>query len=276
MRRFLIMALAICVAAQMVALPAIAQRPSQPASGGTWELLGETLVNFGVAHDVISIGQSDAHFRNRSYDQLRLTAERGDVKMSVVRLHYLNGYSEDIPLTELVRSGQNTVLPLPERRSFLSKIDLIYSGRAEPGTGGLISGWRRPRMKVFGLNLQAGLPPPPPVNWTLLGENTVRFRSEREVLRFKHNEEWFRTRQFETLHLRVSDGDVFMRAITIAYINGYTETIRVARNLRRGVDLTVDLPGTRSYFRQINMTYRARPGSWQRSTLRVYGQGQGQ
>lgn len=254
-------------------LPATAQRP---ATAGTWELLGETLVNFGVARDVISIGKSDAFFRDRSYDELRLTVQRGNVLMSAVRLHYLNGYVEDIPFTQLVRSGQNVVLPMSERRSFLAQIELIYSGRAEPGTGGLIAGWRRPRMKVFGFNTRAGLPPPPPVNWTLLGENTVRFRGEREVLRLKHGEEWFRTRQFETLHFRVSDGDVDMREIRIGYINGYTETIRVTRNLRPGVDLTVDLPSARSYFRQIDLTYRARPGSWQRSTLRVYGQGQGQ
>jgi hypothetical protein len=281
MRRSIIMALTICVAqvvAQTVMVQSVmAQRPSPPAPAGTWELLGETLVNFGVARDVISIGKSDAHFRDRSYEQLRLTVQRGNVQMSAVRLHYLNGYSEDIQLKELVRSGQYTILPLTERRSFLSQIELIYSGRAEPGTGGLISGWRRPRMKVFGFNTRAGLPAPPPVNWTLLGENTFRFRGEREVLNFKRDEDWFRTRPFDTLHFRVSDGDVDMREIRIGYINGFTETIRVASNLRRGTDLTVDLPGgNRSYFRRIEMTYRARPGSWQRSTLRVYGQGQGQ
>jgi hypothetical protein len=261
----------------IVPTPARAQRERQPTATGTWELLGETLVNFGVARDVISIGRADAHFRNRSYDQLRLAAERGDVKLSVVRLHYINGYQEEIPLSQLVRSGQNAVLPLPERRSYLSQIELIYSGRAEAGTGGLISGWRRPRMKVFGFNTQAGLPAPPPVNWTLLGENTVRFRGQREVLSFKRDEDWFRTRRFDTLHFRVSDGDVDMREIRIDYINGFKETIRVTRNLRRGTDLTVDLPGgNRSYFSRIEMTYRARPGSWQRSTLRVYGQGPGQ
>ena len=256
--------------------PASAQKQPTPVPTGTWELLGETLVNFGVARDVISIGQSDAYFGNRSYDRLRLRAERGDVKMSVVRLHHINGYQEDITITDLVRSGQNADLALLERRSYLARIELIYSGRAEPGTGGLISGYRRPRMKVFAFNTQAGLPAPPPVNWTLLGENTVRFRGERETVVFTRDEAWFCTRKFDTLHFRVSDGDVDMREIRIAYINGHTETIRLARNLRRGTDLTVDLPGARSYCRSIEMTSRARPGSWQRSTLRVYGQGHGQ
>jgi hypothetical protein len=278
MWRDIIMALTISVAAQMAALPAAAQRPTRPASSGTWELLGETLVGFGVARDVISMGHADDHFRNRSYDQLRLAADRGDVQMSIVRLRYINGYQEDIPFTQLVRSGQAVVLPLPERRSYLSQIELIYSGRAEAGTGGLISGWKRPRMKVFGFNTRAGLPSPPPVvgpNWTLLGENSVRFRGEREVLRLSNDEQWYRTRSFDKLHFRVSDGDVDMREIRIGYINGHTETIRVARNLRRDTDLTVDLPGQRSYLRQIEMTYRARPGSWQRPTLKVFGEGKG-
>jgi hypothetical protein len=51
--------------------------------------------------------------------------------------------------------------------------------------------------------------------------------------------------------------------------------MRVGRVLRRGTDLTVDLPGERSYLRQIEMTYRARPGNWQRPTLKVYGEGRG-
>lgn len=276
MLRHIILALTIGVAAQMAAMPAVAQRPSRAVATGTWELLGETLVGFGVARDVISIGQSDDHFRNRSYDQLRLEAERGDVQMSIVRLRYINGYQEDIPFTQLVRSGQSVVLPLPERRSFLAQIELIYSGRAEAGTGGLITGWKRPRMKVFGFNTRAGLPVPPPVtgpNWTLLGENTVRFRTEREILRLSNDEDWYRTRSFDKLHFQVSDGDVDMREIRIGYINGHTETIRVTRNLRRGTDLTVDLPGERSYLRQIEMTYRARPGSWQRPKLKVFGEG---
>jgi hypothetical protein len=134
-------------------------------------------------------------------------------------------------------------------------------------------------MKVFGFNTRAGLPVPQPVigpNWTLLGENTVRFRGEREMLRLANDEAWYRTRRFDRLHFQVSDGDVDMREIRIGYINGYTETIRVARNLRRGLDLTVELPGERSYLRQIDMTYRARPGSWQRPTLKVYGEGRRQ
>ncbi len=278
MLRHIILILTIGVSAQLAALSAAAQRPFRPVTTGTWESLGETLVGFGVARDVITIGHSDDHFRNRSYDQLRLAAERGDVQMSIVRLRYINSYQEDIPFTQLVRSGQSVVLPLPERRSFLSQIELIYSGRAEAGTGGLISGWQRPRMKVFGFNTRAGLPAPPPVigpNWTLLGENTVRFRGAREVLRLSNDEGWYRTRSFDKLHFRVSDGDVDMREIRIGYINGHTETIRVARNLRRETDLTVDLPGERSYLRQIEMTYRARPGSWQRPTLKVYGEKRG-
>lgn len=251
--------------------PTYAQR--QQASGATWELLGETRVGFGVTRDVVSIGQAEGFFRNRSYEQLRLAVDQGDVKMSKLRLRYINGFEEEVPVDNLVHSGQSIIVPLPERRSFLAQIDLVYSGRAEPGTGGLITGWTRPRMKVYGLNLRAGLPPSSPnPNWVSLSESPFSLRGNRHVIRLRMGEQWYRTRIFDRLHLQATEGEVDITEIRIVYINGYAETIRVGRGLKSGADLAVDLPGQRSYLRQIEIFHRPLPPSATRGALRVFGE----
>lgn len=259
---------------------ASAQRrpPVQPAAA--WELLGETNVGFGVDRDVISLGRAEDHFRNRSYGRLRIVAERGDVRIREIRVRYINGYTEDIRLERSLRGGESVVVDLPERRSFLSQIELVY--QREGGIGGIIGRWNRPRIKVFGENRGGlGLPDRPrpdvvgdgrPPNWTKLGEAQVSARQDRDVIRISYDEEWYRTRGFDKLHFVSTGGDVQMRDIRITYINNYQETVRVDRGVRRGANLTVDLPGRRSYLKEIEMTYRARTPGGPRGQMSVYGE----
>src|SRR6202008_3064535 len=82
----------------------------------------------------------------------------------------------------------------------------------------------------------------------------------------------FRNRGFSALHFEVRQNDVHLMAVRLVYFNGHSEDLRVARLIRAGGDLAVDLRGERSYLRQIEMTYRARPGFRGQAVVLVYGE----
>ena len=271
MRRGFRLMLAFAAVAWISCAGAIAQ--GRPAPTPVWELLGETRVGFNVDRDVISVGQPDSFYRNRSYDRLRLTADRGEVKVLSLRVRYINGFEEVLPLDRSVRPGASVILELPGRRSYIAQVELTY--KAE-GTSSIFDTWLKPRMRVFGLNSRVGLTSVEegvPANWQLLGGKSVNFRGERDVIRLTRDEGWYSTRRFTKLHLVVSDGHVMLEDIRIVYINGYSETIGVGRGLRAGTDLAVDLLGERSYLRQIEMRYRLQPGGAPRGQVKVYGEG---
>lgn len=269
-------AVVIWLMAIVAVAPADAQRAARPAQAPMWEILGETRVGFSVDRDVISVGEPDAFFRNRSYDRLRVTADRGEVNLQSLRIRYINGFEETLPVDRSVRPGASTVVDLPGRRSYIAQIELTYSAVRNSAMPRLFDTWLQPRVRVFGLNTRVGLTSVEegvPATWQLLGERAVDFRGERDVIRFKRDEDWYRQRSFDRLHLVVSDGHVLLDEVRIVYINGYTETIGVGRGLRKGTDLAVDLLGERSFLRQIDLRYRTQTGGSQAGLLKVYGEG---
>lgn len=263
--------LAIAALVWMACTGAIAQERAAP--NPVWELLGETRVGFNVDRDVISVGQPDSFYSNRSYDRLRLTADRGEVQILSLKVRYINGFEEVLPMDRAVRPGASVIVELPGRRSYIAQVELTYKAT---GTSSVFDTWLKPRMRVFGLNSRVGLASVEtavPANWQLLGGKSVNFRGERDVIRLTRDEGWYSTRRFTKLHLVVSDGHVMLEDIRIVYINGYSETIGVGRGLRAGTDLAVDLLGERSYLRQIEMRYRLQPGGAPRGQVKVYGEG---
>lgn len=106
----------------------------------------------------------------------------------------------------------------------------------------------------------------------LLGEQTVGFRVDRDVINVNQSEDWFRTRPFRALHFQAQGNDVHMMSIRIVYLNGFAEDRRIDRLIRNGGDLVLDLNGERSYIRTIEMVYRARPNFEGRAVMRVFGE----
>lgn len=117
-------------------------------------------------------------------------------------------------------------------------------------------------------------------NWEMLGRQTVGFGTDRDSIRISENEGFFRDKAFRTLRFAAEGNDVDLISITLVYINGQSEEVRVGRVIRRGSDLAVDLPGERSYLRQIDMRYRGGVGlsiggggiRLQQATVTVYGE----
>jgi len=108
--------------------------------------------------------------------------------------------------------------------------------------------------------------------WELLGEKTVGFRVDRDVINVGQSEDWFRDRRYRALHFLAGGNDIYMIGIRLVYFNGFGEDFRVDRLIRQGEDLPMDLRGERSYLARIEMTYRSRPDFRGEAMIRVYGE----
>jgi hypothetical protein len=108
--------------------------------------------------------------------------------------------------------------------------------------------------------------------WELLGEQSVGFRVDRDIIRINQSEDWYRTRRYRSLHFVAQGNEVHMMSIRLVYLNGFGEDFRIDRLIRDGGDLALDLRGERSFIRQIEMTYRSRPGFGGQAVIKVYGE----
>ena len=234
-----------------------------------WELLGEKTVGFRVDRDVINLGQDEDWFRNRRYRGLHFSAEGNDIYMIGIRLVYLNGFGEDFRVDRLIRQGDDLPMDLRGERSYLARIEMTYRSRPDFRGQAVI--------KVYGEPARRRSPDRPDAEEVgrgevLLGEQRVGFRIDRDTININQSEDWYRDRAFSALRFQADGNDVHMMAITLVYLNGHVENLRVDRQIRAGGDLRVDLRGDRSYLRQIEMTYRSRPNFEGQAVVRVYGE----
>ena len=247
----------------VLALPAQAQRGKH----NDLVLLGEKSVGFLVDRDVIEVGKSEEWFRDRAFRSLHFKAERNDLHLISIRLVYLNGYKEDLKVDRTIRAGSQLPVDLRGERSYLRRIEMIY--RSRPSFRG------QAVIKVYGEPAPRPLRPArfePPKHWELLGETSVGFRVDRDVINVRHPENWFRDRGFRMLHFVAEDNEVHLISIRIVYFNGHTETLKVDRDVRPGGHVAVDLKGDRSYLRRIELVYRAEPNRRGNATVKVYGE----
>ena len=108
--------------------------------------------------------------------------------------------------------------------------------------------------------------------WQLLGEKRVGFRVDRDVVRINQPEEWFRTRAFRRIHLIAEGSDIHLINVRLVYLNGYGEDFRVDRLIQDGEDMPIELRGDRSFLREIEFTYRARPSFAGQAIMRIFGE----
>jgi len=297
------LALGMALALAAVA-PADAQRRGGGGGGGdgrngNWELLGESRVNLGGDRDVIRLNHDEGYYRNKAYRSLRFVAEGGEVRMKTVRLVYLNGYAEDVDFSRTLRPGEEVDLDLRGERSYLRAIDMNYSGKLGLSLGGGGIRVNQAVIRVFGENVR-GRPEAPPVMgrpgggrfdrddgdrpghggryrpsnqaWQLLGQQAVGRRGATDVIRVEQSGDFYRDRGLEALHFVSENADVHLMSIRVVYQNGYRENIRVDRLIRAGSEISIDLPGRRSFLREIEVTQRKLPGQRGRAIVSVYGE----
>ncbi len=108
----------------------------------------------------------------------------------------------------------------------------------------------------------------PERDWVLLGEQRVGFRVDRDAINVGDG-----NARFSQLRIVAENNDVHLINLRLVYQNGYAEDLKVDQLLRPGAEaLPVDLRGERSYLKQIEMTYRARPSFEGRAVVKVYGE----
>jgi len=108
--------------------------------------------------------------------------------------------------------------------------------------------------------------------WVLLGERTVNFRADRDVIDIGQAEDWWRNRGFRRLHLLAERSDIHLMGLRLVYLNGFSEDINVDRLIQEGQDQPIELRGERKYLQRIELFYRSRPSYEGRAIMKVYGE----
>jgi hypothetical protein len=203
------------------------------------------------------------------FGQIRLKAVSEPVRIRDVQIRFRNGETQTVPIDSRLEGGDETrVIDLAGEQRFLDTVTVNLEPRRRPGTIELqLIGLRRSGPEApGGGDIYGGR------GWVLLGEQTVGFNVDRDVINVGQPEEWFRERRFRRLHLIAQRNDVYMRSVRITYLNGYVEDITIDRLVAAGTDTAIELGGERSYIRQIEMVYRSRPNYRGQATMKVYGE----
>jgi hypothetical protein len=211
-------------------------------------LLGRQTVGFDVDRDVINVNQDEDWFRNRSFRALRFMAERNDVYMMSVRVVYLNGFSEDFRIDQLIQQGRDIELDLRGERSYIRQIEMIYRSRPDFRGQAIVS--------VYGDPVRRGTPvdfPTGSAGWVELGCQQVNLIGrDRDVIQVGR-----RDGRFKAIRLAVRGADVEMLDLRVIYADGRPDDIPV-KNLIRAGERTrpLDLDGWERAIDRIEMTYR--------------------
>ena len=202
--------------------------------------------------------------------QIKLRASGERIQIRTIAIRFRNGETQTVRIDQELSDGQETRgidLDGAQRGLDAVTVNLEPRRRSGPATLELLA-TRRP-------GGDEGRPVADPYTargWVPLGEKTVGFRVDRDIIAVGQSEEWFRDRAFRRLHLVAERSEIRMIALRVIYLNGFAEDLRLDQVIPAGGDLAVDLKGERSFIRQIEMTYRARPSFRGRAIIKVYGE----
>ena len=248
--------------------------PPRPVLGREWSEIGRATLSPRQSEAVAEVGRQKGRFA-----QFRIWNEGPTaVNIDDIVVQFGNRQTERIRVRARLGRGDATeAVSVRGESRFIESITINYStsdGRAPAGPGR--GGPPLAELVVFGADRSTAVAVPPAVdprrNWVLLGQERVSFQNERDSIRIGHGEEWYRTRGFDRLHFLSAEGAIQLNEIRITYINGFSELVRVDRTIEQGSSLTVELPGRRSYLREIEMNYRARLRGGGRGLIQVFGE----
>lgn len=237
-----------------------------PGAGRGWDTLASDRFSLSNEEVEMRVGRREGRVA-----QIRLRSEGERVNLREVRIRFGNGETQVVRMDERLERGQETrVIDVEGDRRFIERVTVRLDPRRRPGTGELVLLGTERGGRDDGPRPGAGFRPRP--GWELLGKQELGFRVDRDVIRVGQSEDWFRNRGFDRLHFVAEGNDIHLMAVRVVYMNGYGEDYRIDRLLREGSDQEIELRGRRSFIREIEMTYRARPDFRGRATMSVYGE----
>ena len=241
-----------------------------PGAGNGWQTLATERFDRTDDRVELRVGRREGRI-----GQIRLQYRGEPITVRNIRVRFANGETQNVAFAQELRDGdESRRIDLDGETRSVQSVTLNLEPRKRPGRAEItLFGTDRPGREETGPGGGGGGPVfRPRPDWVSLGTQSVGFGVDRDVIRVGQNEDFFRNRGFERLHFVAEGNDIHMMAIRVVYLNGQTEDVRIDRPIRAGTDLAVDLPGRRSYLREIEMVYRARPGFGGRASMSVYGE----
>ena len=226
-----------------------------------WTMLGEQTVSGRVDRDRINVGRYEGRF-----SKLTLVVLDSDLELQDFTINFVNGTKYEPRLQHYFRENARTrVIDLPPGEQLIRHIDLKY--RNLPGGG-------RARVQVWGFKVGHTAPPPPPQpsfqwdsrGWTMLGEQTVSGRVDRDRINVGRHEG-----RFSKLTLVVLDSDLELQDFTIHFGDGTKYEPRLQHYFRENARTrAIDLPPNGGIINRIDLRYRNLPGGG-RARVQVWG-----
>lgn len=243
--------------------PGLIPPPPPPPMAGGWTEIDTRRFDRRDDRVVLSAQRGDGRF-----GQIRIRSLGDPVEIRSVRIRYRNGETQGIRIDQRLGRGEETrPIDLDGERRVIDTVSVILEPRNRPGAGELeLLGSRRegrPDGRDEGRGPRGLIP---------LGEKTIGFGVDRDVIEIGRSEDWYRDRGFRALHVEAERNDVHLMSVRVVYFNGYVEDVPTDRLIRAGSSYEIDLRGDRSYLRRVELTYRARPGFGGRALVRVLGE----
>jgi hypothetical protein len=191
---------------------------------------------------------------------LRLESVSGSAEILELRLVYRSGESERVRMGDRLRPGTLTnAVRLYDSRP-LKQIEVTY---VPAGAVTLV-------LRAETRRLEPPPPPPPPPKpvqqWSQLGCKNVGFLIDRDVIAVNSDA------PFNALRLRSSGFDLEMIEMGVVFINDQRDTYRLNVVIPSGSYTSpIDLRGERRRIRQVELVYRSRVLSNQKTQLCVDG-----
>ena len=269
MRRtsLLVLLFLLATVASAYAQPGTRRAPPPPQGSFSWDsrgwqMLGEQTVSGRVDRDRINVGRYEGRF-----SKLTLVVLDSDLELEEFVIHFGNGTKYEPRVQHYFRENARTrVIDLPGRDQTITRIDLRY--RNLPGGG-------RARVQVWGWKTTDNPSPSGPAapsfswdsrGWTMLGEQTVNGRVDRDRINVGRHEG-----RFSKLTLVVLDSDLELQDFTITFGDRTKYEPRVQHYFRENARTRViDLPPNGGVIQTIDLRYRNLPGGG-RARVQVWG-----
>src|SRR4051812_16893010 len=239
-----------------------------------WVLLGEQTVQGKRDKDTILVGKYEGKF-----DQLQLVVLDSDIDLKEMTVFFANGEKWSPALKQSFKEGQRSKqIDLPGNNRTINKIELRYANTPGGGKAKVAVYGRDKKLATLPPNGNPGPMPPAPApafdskGWTLLGEQTVDGRRDKDTIKVGKY-----AGQFDQLTMVVTDSDLELRDFVVKF--GDNDKERWSPNLKHIFkegqrSRAIDLPGRDRVIKKIELSYANIAGGG-KAKVAVYGRDTG-